>query len=189
MEELRERLYANLKDLEERYGKEREMSRIPVVLSNGEKIKFLPSRQNALVKKVIDDFCSLYTPDGCVLYVGSSEKKWSYLDSDALEDLGIIIKEYGKLPDIVVHYPEKNWLFLIEAGGSHGPVSPERRQELKELFAGSKAGIIYVTAFLDRRTMIKYLDDVSWETVVWIAESPTHLIHLNGRRLFGPYDD
>jgi hypothetical protein len=92
------------------------------------------------------------------------------------------------MPDVVVHYVGKNWLVLIEAVTSHGPVNPKRRQELKELFAGSKAGLVYVTAFLDRRTMMKYLDDISWETEVWIAESPTHLIHFNGERFLGPYE-
>jgi hypothetical protein len=116
-------------------------------------------------------------------------EKWSYLDSDALAELGLTIEAYEKMPDIVVHHLEKNWLFLIEAVGGHKPISPKRRQELKELFVGAKAGIIYVTAFLDRRAMMKYFDDISWETDVWIAESPTHLIHFNGKRLLGPYDN
>jgi BsuBI/PstI restriction endonuclease domain len=175
--------------LEKRYGKEREIRRIPVALSNGENIKLLPGRQNVLVKKVIADFCSLYTPAGHVLYVSDTEGKWSYLDSDALAELGLTIQKYGKMPDIVVHDIEKNRLFLIEAVISHGPISPKRRQELKELFAGSKAGIVYVTVFLERRAMMKNFDDISWETEVWIAESSTHLIHFNGGRLLGPYED
>ena len=119
--------------------------------------------------------------------MGDTETKWAYLDSTALKGLDINIEEHGKMPDIVVHHVEKNWLVLIEVVTSHGPVNPKRRQELKKLFAGSKAGIVYVTAFLDRRTMMKYLDEISWETEVWIAETPTHLIHFNGERFLGPY--
>ncbi len=178
-----------VKTLEKRYGKEREMRRIPVALSNGKDIKLLMGRQNVLVKKVIADFCPLYSPAGHVLYVSGTEKKWSYLDSDALTELGLAIEEHGKMPDIVVHHREKNWLFLIEAVINRGPISPKRRQELKELFAGSKSGIVYVTAFLDRRAMMKYFDDIAWKTEVWIAESPTHLIHFNGKQLLGPYED
>ena len=37
--------------------------------------------------------------------------------------------------------------------------------------------------------MMKYLDDISWETEVWVAESPTHLIHFNGERFLGPYEE
>ena len=39
------------------------------------------------------------------------------------------------------------------------------------------------------KTMLKYLDDISWETEVWIAETPSHMIHFNGERFLGPYED
>lgn len=80
-------------------------------------------------------------------------------------------------------------MVLIEAVTSHGPVNPKRRQELKASFSASTAGLVFVTAFLDRKAMVKYLNDISWETEVWIAESPTHLIHFNGERFLGPYDE
>ena len=95
-----------------------------------------------MIKKIIDDFCPLFTPGGRVMYVGDTETKWAYFDSDAIEELAIEIEEHGKMPDVVVHHVEKNWLVLIEAVTSHGPVNPKRRQELKKLFAGSKAGIV-----------------------------------------------
>jgi len=63
------------------------------------------------------------------------------------------------------------------------------RSPTYKLFEGPKAGIVYVTAFLDRRTKMKYFEEISWETEVWIAESPTHLIHFNGKRFLGPYED
>jgi hypothetical protein len=107
-----------------------------------------------------------------------------------LNDLGLPKQQQNrKMPDVVVYYSEKNWLVLIEAVTSHGPVNPKRRRELKALFSGSMAGIVFVTAFLDRKAMVKYLNDISWETEVWIAESPTHLIHFNGERFLGPYED
>lgn len=175
--------------LKKMYARERDMRRIPVNLINGREIRLSPGGQNALVKKIIDDFCPLFTPGGHVIYVGDTQTKWAYFDSDALHVLGVEIEAHGKMPDVVVHYVEKNWLVLIEAVTSHGPVNPKRRQELKELFAKAKVGLVYVTAFLDRRTMMKYLDDISWETEVWIAESPTHLIHFNGERFLGPYEE
>jgi hypothetical protein len=178
-----------VKTLKKLYARERDIRRIPVKLLNGQDIMLSPGGQNVLVKKIIDDFCPLFTPGGHVIYVGDTQTKWAYFDPDALEKLGVEIEEHGKMPDVVLYHLEKNWLVLIEGVTSHGPVNPKRRQELKELFAGSKAGIVYVTAFLDRRTMMKYLDDISWETEVWIAESPTHLIHFNGERFLGPYED
>src|SRR3972149_1396688 len=178
-----------VESLKKLYLRERDMRRIPVELSNGQEIRLSPGGQNVLIKKVVDDFCPLFTPGGRIIHVGDTEAKWAYLDSDALKGLGSDIEEHGKMPDVVVHHVEKNWLVLIEAGTRHGPVNPKRRQELKRLFAGSKAGIVYVTAFLTRKTMLKYLDDISWETEVWIAETSSHLIHFNGERFLGPYED
>ncbi|HPG40435.1 MAG TPA: BsuBI/PstI family type II restriction endonuclease [bacterium] len=175
--------------LKKQYARERETERIPVTLSKDQKIKLSPGGQNVLVKKIIDDFCSIFTPGGIVIYVGDAQKKWAYFDSELLEKLGVAVEEHGKMPDVVVYYTEKNWLVLIEAVTSHGPVDAKRRGELKELFTGAKVGLVYVTAFMDRRTMVKYLADLSWETEVWLAEAPTHLIHFNGERFLGPYEE
>jgi hypothetical protein len=101
--------------------------------------------------------------------------------------LGLKIDEHGKMPDVVVYHKKQGWLVLIEAVTSHGPMNPKRHRELKELFAGSKCGLVFVTAFLDRKALNKYLGDIAWETEVWVAESPTHLIHFNGERFLGPY--
>lgn len=91
------------------------------------------------------------------------------------------------MPDVIVFHREKGWLVLIEAVTSHGPIDPKRRRELESLFAGSKIGTVYVTAFLSRKAMMKYLGQIAWETEVWVAESPSHLIHFNGERFLGPY--
>ena len=179
---------ASVDTLKRLYARERETLRIPVTLQNGASIRLSPGGQNILVKKILDDFCPLFTPGGQVIYVGDTEQKWAYFDSDSLGALGVEIEEHGKMPDVVVHHTSNNWLVLIEAVTSHGPVNPKRRQELSELFADSKVGVVYVTAFMNRRTMIRYLDEISWETEVWIAESPTHLIHFNGERFLGPYE-
>lgn len=77
---------------------------------------------------------------------------------------------------------------LIESVTSHGPVDAKRHGELANLFSGATPGLVYVTAFPDRRTMAKYLADISWETEVWCADAPTHLIHFDGERFLGPYD-
>jgi hypothetical protein len=179
---------ASVDTLKRLYAREREATRIPVTLQDGAGIQLSPGGQNVLVKRILDDFCPLFTPGGRVIYVGDTEQKWAYFDSDSLRALGVEIEEHGKMPDVVVHYTSKNWLVLIEAVTSHGPVNPKRRLELSALFAHSKAGIVYVTAFMNRRTMIRYLDEISWETEVWIAECPTHLIHFNGERFLGPYE-
>ena len=128
-----------------------------------------------------------FAPGGKVLYLGDTDEKLLHFDREALAELGVSVEEHGKMPDVVVHYTNKNWLLLIEAVTSHGPVDPKRMGELKALFKESKAGLVFVTTFLTRKAMIGYLDEIAWETEVWVAESPGHMIHFNGERFLGPY--
>ena len=86
------------------------------------------------------------------------------------------------------NYVERNWLVLIEAVTSHGPINVLRHNQLKNIFAGSTAGLVFVTTFLARATMRKYLPEIAWETEVWVADAPDHLIHFNGERFLGPYE-
>lgn len=173
--------------LKTRYAQERQMQKIPVTVAPGTTISLSPGGQNILIEKIINDFCSLFTPGGKLLYVGDTGDKWGYFDRESLQALGVTVEAHGKMPDIVVHYLEKNWLVLIEAVTSHGAITPKRRNELEAIFQNSTAGLVFVTAFNRRNDMVKYLTEISWETEVWIAEAPTHIIHFNGERFLGPY--
>jgi type II restriction enzyme len=105
-----------------------------------------------------------------------------------LAHLGVVVDQHGKMPDLVVHLPKKNWLVLIEAASSHGPVDAKRHGELKSLFSDCTTGLVYVSVFPDRKETRKYLTHIAWETDVWCAEDPTHLIHFDGERFLGPYE-
>jgi len=177
----------SVETLRTRYAQEREMKRIPVKLAEGKTITLSPGGQNVLVARIIDEFAPRYTPGGTVLYVGDTDNKFAYFDERGLAELGVEIETHGKMPDVIIHYTERNWLVLIEAVTSHGPIDPKRKNELQHLFRNSKAGIVYVTTFLTRRAMVEYLNEISWETEVWVAEAPSHLIHFNGERFLGPY--
>jgi type II restriction enzyme len=111
-----------------------------------------------------------------------------YFQEEKLAAFGVTVDQHGKMPDVVLYFAEKNWLLLIESVTSHGPVDAKRHNELSELFAGSRPGLVYVTAFPDRGIMARYLGEISWETEVWCAEAPTHLIHFNGVRFLGQYE-
>ena len=105
------------------------------------------------------------------------------------DEIGIKIDPHGKMPDVVVGHREKNWLVLVEAVTSHGPIDVKRKNELTEIFKSSNKGLVFVTAFESRRSMNRFLKNIAWETEVWVAESPTHVIHFNGERFLGPYDE
>jgi adenine-specific DNA-methyltransferase len=178
----------SLETLQKRYAKEREMRRIPVTLAPGKTITLSPGGQNILVEKIIREFAEVYTPGGRVLYVGDTDEKFAYYDWEGLEELGVTLESHGKMPDVIIYYTENDWLVLIEAVTSHGPIDGKRKDELERLFSNSRVGLVFVTAFLSRVAMLQYMKDIAWETEVWIAEAPTHLIHFNGKRFLGPYE-
>lgn len=171
----------------EMYAAERKMHVTAVVLPDGRQIELSPGGHNTLIKKILDSFCPRYTPGGEVIYIGDAGDKFSVFDKDRFESLGVVIDEHGKLPDVVVYYKAKNWLVLVEAVTSHGPVNAKRHRELKHLFTSATVGLVFVTAFLDRGCAARYMAHIAWETEVWVADAPSHLIHFNGERFLGPY--
>jgi len=170
-------------------NRKRDLARVPVTLPDGSQVALSPGGQNPLVKAIIEQFSPAFAPGGTVLYIGDAESKFVHLEADALEQLGVTLDSAAKVPDVIVHYRTKNWLLLIEAVTSAGPVDGKRRKELKELFAGCQAGLVFVTAFETRRAMQRFIAHIAWETEVWIAEDPDHMIHFNGERFLGPYPD
>jgi hypothetical protein len=171
-----------------RYAGEREQNRIPVEIAQGKKITLSPGEHSELIRAIIEDFSSRFAPGSVLIYAGDTGDKWGYFDAPLLAELGIEVDLHGKMPDVVLHYTAKNWLLLVESVTSHGPVDGKRHAELAQLFAGSIAGLVYVTAFPNRSIMGRYLAEIAWETEVWVADAPSHLIHFNGERFLGPYN-
>jgi len=170
-----------------RYAKEREQNRIPVEIAPGKKITLSPGEHSELMRAIIEDFAPRFAPGSVLVYAGDTGEKWGYFDAVLLAGLGVSVDSHGKMPDVVLHYTDKNWLLLVESVTSHGPVDGKRHAELSKLFSGSRAGLVYVTAFPTRAIMGRYLGEIAWETEVWVADAPSHLIHFNGVRFLGPY--
>ncbi|EES0807412.1 restriction endonuclease [Escherichia coli] len=170
-----------------RYAKEREQNRIPVEIAAGQQITLSPGEHSELIRAIIEDFAPRFAPGSVLVYAGDTGEKWGYFDAPLLAGLGVDVDSHGKMPDVVLHFTEKNWLLLVESVTSHGPVDGKRYAELARLFAGSTAGLVYVTAFPNRSIMGRYLGEIAWETEVLVADAPSHLIHFNGVRFLGPY--
>lgn len=178
---------ADLPGLKARYAAAREMYRISLTLPDGSSFTLTPGGQNVLLKAIVEDFCPRFTPGGQVLYVGDAGDKWALFERETLCSLNVEVAEQGKMPDLVVYLPGRNWLVLLEAASSHGPVDSKRKAELADLFANSTAGLVYVSCFPERAEFRKYVDKIAWESEVWCADHPTHMIHYNGERFLGPY--
>lgn len=173
--------------LTESYAKRRKLNQIPVQLANGATIELTPGAHSQLIKDIVAEFAPRFAPGSVLVYAGDTGKKWGYFDEPRLTVLGVSVDAHGKMPDVVLHDTARGWLLLVEAVTSHGPVDGKRHAELSALFATAKAGLVYVTAFPSRSVMAKYLAEIAWETEVWTADAPDHLIHFNGERFLGPY--
>jgi type II restriction enzyme len=173
-------------ELSKRYKKERKQILIPVKLSNGKTIKLSAGKHNEVQAAIVHNFAARFVKGGIVIYLGDTAKKNLYVDEKMLLELNVPIDQHSKLPDVVIYDPNKNWLFLIEAVTSHGPVSPKRLIELEEFLKNCKAGKIYVTAFPDFSEFKRHTNNIAWETEVWLVEVPDHMIHFNGDKFIGP---
>lgn len=168
-----------------RYAKPRGAANITVNL-NGSKIALSPGAHNRLHGQIVEQFIPRFAPGARILYLGDTDHKSRHVDPVRLATIGVLVTKHDKLPDLVVHDETRGWLFLIEAVTTHGPVSAKRHVELEEMFTASSVGRVYVSAFPSFREFKKYAQDIAWETEVWIAEAPDHLLHFNGDRFMGP---
>lgn len=180
---------AGRETLSDRHSDVRPMNQLPVTLPSGKLLQLSKGKHNELQKAIVEGFLPRYGENSEVLYLGDTAKKFLHLDRKKLLALQFFEMAHDELPDVVAYSKSKNWLYLIEAFYSSGPISTLRHEQLKKLTRSCKAEIVYVTAFLDRKTFRKLAPDIAWETEVWIAESPDHVIHFDGKRFLGPYTE
>jgi hypothetical protein len=165
----------------------RDMVKTTVRLPTGQVLSFSPGEHNLLQKAIIEEFLPRYGYNAKVLYVGDTAKKFLFFEEKRLKSLHFFELAHGELPDVIAYSEERNWLYLIEAVHSSGPISPLRLLTLKNLTASCTAEIVYITAFLNKETFRRFMIDIAWETEVWIATDPDHLIHFDGDKFLGPY--
>ena len=181
----KEAFLSNHESLVSHYSSKRELRKMPVRI-NGIDFTFSPGKHNQLQKAIIEEFAPRFAPNSECLYVGDTTEKDLVKNIEKLKELGFEITLHDKMPDVVLYSEERNWIYFIESVTSVGPMDPKRIIEINEMTADVSAGKIFVTAFLDFKTFKKFSETLAWETEVWIADMPDHMIHLNGDKFLGP---
>lgn len=174
--------HQNLIDL---YSSKKAVRKMPVKI-NGDDFTFSPGKHNQLQKLIIEEFAPRFAENSECLYVGDTIQKDLVKNEEKLRELGFEITLHDKMPDVVLYSEDKNWIYFIESVTSVGAMEPKRIKEIEEMTENVSAGKIYVTAFLDFKTFKKFSESLAWETEVWIADMPDHMIHLNGDKFLGP---
>lgn len=167
------------------YASKKKMTMMPVKI-NGMNFRFSAGKHNELQKSILEEFAPRFAPTSECLYVGDTIEKDLVKNVEKLTKLGIEITLHDKMPDVVLYREDKDWIYFIESVTSVGPMDPKRILEIEDMTKNVTAGKIYVTAFLDFKTYKKFSEELAWETEVWIAELPEHMIHLNGDKFMGP---
>jgi len=167
-------------------GGKQAVSSVAVVMPDGSELKLGPGQHNALQRAIVEQFRPRFALGSHVLYLGDADNRSIVCDDSRLKKVGLILEASGSLPDIVLWDEKRGWLFLVEAVHSFGPISPERLMALQKLCGSCNQPLVFVTAFLDRNAFRKFAPDIAWDTEVWIADEPDHMIHFNGDRFFGP---
>jgi len=175
----------NHTSLVDTYASKKVMEKMPVKI-NGEDFTFSPGSHNKLQKLIIEEFAPRFAPNSECLYVGDTIAKDLVKNVDRLKALGFEITLHDKMPDVVLYREDKDWIYFIESVTSVGPMDPKRIMEINEMTTGVSSGKIYATAFLDFKTYKKFSEALAWETEVWIADMPEHMLHLNGDKFLGP---
>lgn len=173
------------KKLIEIYGSKKKMQKMPVQI-DGVNFELSPGKHNLLQKAIIEDFAPRFAPGAQCLYLGDTADKVLFKNDELLSELGFDITPYTKMPDVVLYRTDNNWIYFIEAVTSVGPMSPERIHELQQLTHNVQSSKIFITAFPDFNIYKRFSQKLAWETEVWLADSPDHMIHLNGDRFIGP---
>jgi len=167
------------------YASKKIMEKMPVKI-NGQDFTFSPGSHNELQKAIIEEFAPRFAPGSECLYVGDTTEKDLVKNVAKLRELGFEITLHDKMPDVVLYREDKDWIYFVESVTSVGPMDPKRLVEIGQMTENVTSGMIFVTAFLDFKTFKKFSEKLAWETEVWIADMPDHMIHLNGDKFLGP---
>ena len=169
----------------DKYKSKKKMKMMPVRINN-EDLEFSPGEHNKLQKDIIEKFAPRFAPNCVCLYVGDTINKNLINNTEKLKELGFEIIIHDTMPDIILYREDKDWIFFIEAVASSGAMTPERINKINAMTREVKSGKIFVTAFPSFLLYKKVSSQLAWETEVWLADMPDHMIHLNGDRFLGP---
>jgi len=153
-----------------------------LILLNGKEYQLTPGKYGELQFALLTKFVPRFAPGATPLYMSDAANKLLIYEREQLEKQGVPIIAHSQLPDIILFHEVRNWLYLIQivAPGSNRPVSHERRQELERILADCSAERICLSVFKKSTDFARYAADIAFETHIWIATIPEHMIHYNG---------
>ena len=178
------------KTYSERIEQKRNIPKITVRTTDGTEFQLKDGEHNLIKKQVVEEFLPRFGFSARILYCGDSDNKYGVIyEKEKMSELGISDIKQGKLPDIVAYSEEKDWIYLIEAYHTSNPMTAERKTALEQMMGDNAKKCVFITAFENLSAYKNCPENLAWETEVWIATDPDHMIHRDGFRFMGPYDN
>ena len=132
---------------------------------------------------VLDRFIPQFAPRAKVLFLRGNEDRPRIFMPGTMQHLGIPCAKINKLPDVVLHLPSRRLLILVALNVLIGV---KQRNQIERLLSECSARREYVSALSNRQAYHRAGNNVAWNTHVWLAEVPDHMIHCNGDKFLGP---
>ena len=122
-----------------------------------------------------------------LLYIGDASDRYLIFEKERMKKLGIhVMSETAKLPDIIMYDPVDVRIIFIEAYYSGGAFTIDRVNEIKRACQCKDVmEVVFITGFQDTKKMLRAFNYVAWDTEMWSADEPTHLVHKNGDKFIG----
>ncbi len=176
-------------EIADRLSKAREMKMVPVKLPDGQTLMLTPGPHNQLQKAIVEELLQRFAHGAELLYVGDTAKKLLFVHTEKIRELGLPDPSRSTLPDVVAYDGGRDCIFFVEAVHSFGEITDLRREHLRKLAETSgRQARSCISAFMDRKSFAKFSGRIGWETEVWIATDPAHMIHFDGEKYLTPYD-
>jgi type II restriction enzyme len=155
---------------------------VTVTLPDGKKLELSAGAHNVLEKYIVEVLIRSQVKKPEIVYIGDTKKKMLYVNEKLVKKLGIVLDKHDKLPDVIVWSHASRRFFVIESVTNVGPVEESRKKEIDNVInkkTGKNYDIVYITAFLDRKTFARFAGIIANETYVWIASEPDQLIRYS----------
>ncbi len=159
----------------------------PLQLADGRACLLIPGKHSALQIAIVEKFGPRFAIGATVLYLSDILARATIYEKDRLGQLGIVTSTLNELSDIILYSEAKHRLYLIEVGISHRAITRRRRQALEQPMKECSATRIYISAFLNHAEFGRYCHLIAWESHVWLADIPEHMIHYDGEQYIIPH--
>lgn len=130
------------------------------------------------LKQVVESFIPRFVKDASLIYMALDHVNPLFVSEERFTQVQVPLPTSDSAPELLVYCHDRKWLFLISVGRADRFWSPERCQATHADFGPWKDALVRVSCFASRQTTAPVLDRIAWDTDVWCADEPEHLIYL-----------